>query len=99
MSGGGRYRLLSNLSGKEPCVSHVVLLGDSIFDNAAYVTAGAPDIVRQVRRRLPYGSKATLAAVDGSRMGDVGEQLRRLPADATHLIVSVGGNDALDSGG
>jgi lysophospholipase L1-like esterase len=78
-------------------VSHVVLLGDSIFDNAAYLTAGAPDVVRQVRQRLPYGSEATLAAVDGSRMRDVSEQLRRLPDDATHLVVSAGGNDALDS--
>jgi hypothetical protein len=75
----------------------VVLLGDSIFDNAAYVTAGAPDVVRQVRQRLPHGSKATLAAVDGSKMKDVREQLRYLPADATHLVVSAGGNDALDS--
>jgi lysophospholipase L1-like esterase len=78
-------------------VSHVVLLGDSIFDNAAYVAAGAPDVVRQLRQLLPYGSEATLAAVDGSRMGDVREQLRRLPPDATHLVVSAGGNDALDS--
>jgi lysophospholipase L1-like esterase len=78
-------------------VSHVVLLGDSIFDNAAYVTAGAPDVVRQVRKRLPHGSKATLAAVDGSKMKDVREQLWLLPADATHLVVSAGGNDALDS--
>jgi lysophospholipase L1-like esterase len=75
----------------------VVLLGDSIFDNAAYVTAGAPDVVRQVRQRLPHGSKATLAALDGSKMKDVSEQLRYLPADATHLVVSAGGNDALDS--
>jgi GDSL-like Lipase/Acylhydrolase family len=75
----------------------VVLLGDSIFDNAAYVTAGAPDVVRQVRNRLPHGSEATLAAVDGSKMRDVSEQLRYLPADATHLIVSAGGNDALDN--
>ncbi len=74
-----------------------MLLGDSIFDNAAYVTAGAPDVVRQVRQRLPYGSKATLAAVDGSKTRDVREQLRRLPADATHLVVSAGGNDALGS--
>jgi hypothetical protein len=79
-------------------VSHVVLLGDSIFDNGAYVAAGAPDVVRQVRRRSPPGSKATLLAVDGSTTGDVREQLRRLPADATHLVVSVGGNDALASG-
>jgi hypothetical protein len=78
-------------------VSHVVLLGDSVFDNAAYVMAGAPDVIRQVRQRLPYGSKATLAAVDGSKTRDVRAQLRYLPADATHLLVSAGGNDALSS--
>jgi GDSL-like Lipase/Acylhydrolase family len=77
-------------------VKHVVLLGDSIFDNAAYV-GGTPDVIRQVRQRLPPGSKATLEAVDGSATRDVREQLRRLPADATHLIVSAGGNDALGS--
>ena len=75
-------------------MNHVVLLGDSIFDNAAY-TGGAPDVVRQLRGRLPQGSKATLGAVDGGRIGDVRGQLRLLPADATHLILSVGGNDAL----
>jgi hypothetical protein len=46
---------------------------------------------------LPQGSKATLAAVDGSRIGNVRGQLRRVPADATHLVLSVGGNDALSS--
>ncbi len=78
-------------------MSHVVLLGDSIFDNAAYV-AGAPDVVRQVRQRLPQGTKATLAAVDGSKMEDVYQQLKRMPEDATHLVLSVGGNDALGRG-
>jgi lysophospholipase L1-like esterase len=77
-------------------VKHLVLLGDSIFDNAAYV-GNAPDVIRQVRRRLPEGSKATLRALDGSTTRDVPEQLRRLPTDATHLIVSAGGNDALGS--
>ena len=76
-------------------MSHVVLLGDSIFDNAAYLVAGEPDVVRQVRRRLPDGSQATLLAVDGDTMRGVHDQLRLLPPDATHLIVSVGGNDAL----
>jgi lysophospholipase L1-like esterase len=75
-------------------MNHVVLLGDSIFDNAAY-TEGAPDVVRQLRRRLPGGSKATLLAVDGGTTADVREQLGHLPADATHLVVSAGGNDAL----
>ena len=73
-----------------------MLLGDSIFDNAAYLMAGAPDVVQQVRQRLPYCWKAMLAAVDGSTTSDLREQLRRLPADATHLVVSVGGNDALE---
>ena len=82
--------------GNDVPVGHVVLLGDSIFDNAAYV-AGAPDVIRQVRKRLPQGSKATLVAVDGSKIGDVGRQLRRVPLDATHLVLSIGGNDALGS--
>lgn len=75
-------------------MSHLVLLGDSIFDNAAYV-AGGPDVVRQVRDRLPPGWTATLRAVDGSVTNGVERQLGRLPADAGYLVVSVGGNDAL----
>jgi lysophospholipase L1-like esterase len=73
---------------------HVVLLGDSIFDNAAY-TGGAPDVVQRLRRRLPEGWRATLGAVDGGTTEGVRDQVRRLPPDATHLIVSAGGNDAL----
>ena len=77
-------------------MKHVVLLGDSIFDNAPYI-GSAPDVVQQLRQRLPHGSKATLKAIDGSMVEDVSGQLRRLPKDATHLIVSAGGNDALGS--
>jgi hypothetical protein len=73
---------------------HIVLLGDSIFDNAAYVNGG-PDVVTQLRAILPTGWKATLKAVDGSRTIDVVHQLTRLSTDTTHLVVSVGGNDAL----
>ncbi len=75
-------------------MSHVVLLGDSIFDNAAYV-AGGPDVVAQLRERLPAGWSATLRAVDGAVIRNVSGQLSsRLPEDA-YLVVSVGGNDAL----
>lgn len=73
---------------------HVVLLGDSIFDNRSYVGNG-PDVVQQVRAELPRGWKATLLAVDGAVVAEVPAQLQRLPADATHLVLSVGGNDAL----
>jgi len=79
-------------------MGHVVLLGDSVFDNAAYV-AGGPDVVRQLRERLPAGWRATLNAVDGAVIGGVERQLGRLPPDASHLVVSVGGNDALGNAG
>jgi GDSL-like Lipase/Acylhydrolase family len=73
---------------------HVVLLGDSVFDNKAYV-AGGPDVVAQLRAQLPAGWRASLAAVDGAVTADVARQLDRVPHEATHLVVSVGGNDAL----
>jgi len=73
---------------------HVVLLGDSIFDNGAYV-AGGPDVAAQLAARLPPAWRVTLAAVDGAVIADVPRQLARVPADATHLVLSVGGNDAL----
>ena len=78
----------------EPAMKHVVLLGDSIFDNKAYV-GGGPDVIAQLAEDLPEGWKATLVAVDGSTTVDIEEQLGRLPKDATHLVVSSGGNDAL----
>ena len=77
-------------------MSHVVLLGDSIFDNRAYVLP-RPDVIHQLRARLPEGWKATLLAVDGHVTADVERQLGRIPRDASHLVVSVGGNDALGS--
>ncbi len=73
---------------------HVILLGDSVFDNGAYVQ-GAPSVIEQLRATLPEGWRASLLAVDGATTGDVRAQVKRLPADATHLVVSAGGNDAL----
>ena len=76
-------------------MGHVVLLGDSIFDNGAYVRRGEPDVVAQLRAKLPRDWKATLCAVDGDVTAGVVRQLNRAPSDATHLVVSVGGNDGL----
>ena len=76
-------------------MSHIVLLGDSIFDNRAYV-APEPHVIHQLRGRLGRDWTATLLAVDGHVTDDVRtRQLARLPQDATHLVISVGGNDAL----
>lgn len=86
------------MDGMRTEVNHVVLLGDSIFDNKRYVP-GAPDVVAQVREVLPAGNAATLLAIDGSVTTNVRAQLARMPADATHLVVSCGGNDALMQSG
>jgi lysophospholipase L1-like esterase len=77
-----------------PNSNHLVLLGDSIFDNAAYVPGG-PDVITQLRAKLPADWQATLQAVDGDIVQNIYDQLERLPAGATHLFVSIGGNDAL----
>jgi hypothetical protein len=77
-------------------VKHIVLLGDSVFDNAGYVGAG-PDVVRQLRDALPANSTADLLARDGAVIADISNQLARVPSNTTHVVVSVGGNDALRS--
>ncbi|MCE9525600.1 MAG: SGNH/GDSL hydrolase family protein [Planctomycetales bacterium] len=77
-------------------MSHVVLLGDSIFDNGFYVSRGS-SVIDQLQAKLPSGWKASLAAVDGAVASSVLRQLERIPADATHLVVSAGGNNALQN--
>lgn len=74
----------------------VVLLGDSVFDNAAYVGDG-PDVAAQLRAVLPSSSRVTLCAVDGTTTTDVGRQFDRVPSHATHLVLSLGGNDGLEN--
>jgi len=44
---------------------------------------------------LPSDWDATLLAVDGSTTDHVAGQLGRLPGQATHLVLSIGGNNAL----
>jgi hypothetical protein len=81
----------------EPWTSnHVVLLGDSIFDNGSYIN-GAPDVVAHLRQLLPPSHRATLCAVDGATTAGIAAQLLQVPASATDLIVSIGGNDALQN--
>ena len=80
-------------------MNHVVLLGDSVFDNGAYVKPGEPDVLAQVQSKLPKDWRATMNAVDGAVTTSVERQLARLPDDASHLILSIGGNDALGSSG
>jgi len=73
---------------------HIVLAGDSIFDNKPYVEQGdtVSDILKQ---KISLDHKLTLLAVDGHIASDVSKQLVNLPSDCTDLFISVGGNDAL----
>lgn len=73
---------------------HVALLGDSVFDNGRY-TGGEPDVLGHLRPVLPPSWTASLHARDGSVTYQLGEQLAELPAQASHLVVSIGGNDLL----
>lgn len=75
-------------------MKHVVLLGDSIFDNAAYVPGELP-VIAQLQALLPEGWQATLLAVDGDVTADVKAQYAKLPETTTAIVISCGGNDAL----
>lgn len=79
-------------------MAHIVLLGDSIFDNKSYVGLGK-DVVAHLRDAIPTDWRATLKAIDGSVAENVPDQIVDLPETATHLILSVGGNDALMNAG
>ena len=79
-------------------MKHLVLLGDSILDNGAYTGSG-PDVCSQLRAIVAPGDRVTLLAVDGDSTRHVPAQLQKLPPDATHLILSIGGNDALENAG
>ncbi len=78
-------------------MNHIVLLGDSIFDNAGYVhqDRGEEPVIDQLQARIQSGWTATLLAHDGDVACGVKRQLQRMPAGASHLVISVGGNDAL----
>ena len=78
-------------------MNHLTLLGDSIFDNAAYV-GGGPSVIGQVNGKLPEGWRATLAARDGSVITGVPAQLASV-AQPTVAALSIGGNDALGVSG
>ncbi len=76
-------------------MDHIVLMGDSILDNGAYVAGGDP-IIEQLRSRLPRGDRAELLAVDGSVVETMPKQIAKVPDDSSHLVISIGGNNALE---
>lgn len=75
-------------------MTHITLIGDSIFDNKAYVGRGR-SVIEHLQELKPEGWAATLRAVDGSVTGGVSKQVSQVPDETTHVFLSVGGNDAL----
>jgi hypothetical protein len=75
---------------------NIRLLGDSIFDNAAYVP-GEPPVAEQLQVKLKSRSiRVKLSAVDGAVTRNVLEnQLPDSAMDRELLVLSTGGNDAL----
>jgi lysophospholipase L1-like esterase len=75
-------------------MSRIILLGDSIIDNGAYVRKGEPDVTKQLQARLPRRT-VIMRAVDGAVAANVlASQVNGLES-SDHVILSVGGNDAL----
>jgi len=74
---------------------HIVLLGDSIFDNALYVEEHE-SVLDLIQNRIP-NAEVTLLALDGNITTDVYKQLKRFPSSASIVFLSCGGNDALQN--
>jgi hypothetical protein len=78
-------------------MAHVVLLGDSVFDNARYVARNM-EVQVQLRERLGAVHRVTLLAQDGAVLANVPAQLKgikALPRPPSHLVISAGGNNVL----
>lgn len=73
----------------------IALLGDSVFDNRAYVGTD-PDVVGHLRR-LASDWEFDLHAVDGNLVRHVTDQLTGVRSDVEFLVVSAGGNNAIDN--
>jgi len=72
---------------------HVILLGDSIFDNGVYVQPDGPPVIEQLQKKLSgwkeVKAQCTLLARDGNVIANIEKQASKIPKDATHLFVSI----------
>ena len=73
---------------------HICLMGDSIFDNDGYIP-GESGVIEQMRRSIPKNWTAFKVAVDGDCIEDIPNQLEKVPAQITDIVVSIGGNDLM----
>jgi len=75
---------------------NIYLLGDSVFDNGAYVEAGG-SLIEILHNE--FALEAKLLAVDGHKMEHLSGQVKKIDeaayGDDCRIFVSVGGNDIL----
>ena len=93
-----RVKKTTAITNHKEHMRNITLLGDSIFDNRAYVKGGKA-VIDHIYEQSGEDCRAALLAVDGSRVNDIHKQLKKVHKDTTHFVVSVGGNDALDEMG
>ena len=72
----------------------LVLMGDSTLANIAHT--GPPELLEQLREVLPADWSAHLCAIDGARIDDVFGQIPTVPEDASHILLSIGGNNCIE---
>ena len=73
---------------------HIVLAGDSIFDNGGYVP-GEPCVTDQLKTVVPNDWDVSRAAVDGDCIRHVRSRVSKMPKSTTYVVLSIGGNDVL----
>jgi hypothetical protein len=86
---------MGNLSSSLLQGVHLALLGDSTFDNKAY-TQDSPSVTEHL---IQLGNTVTLCAKDGALISALLPQSQTIPETATHLIISIGGNNGLSLSG
>mmetsp|Transcript_22019 Transcript_22019/g.51669 ORF Transcript_22019/g.51669 Transcript_22019/m.51669 type:complete len:321 (+) Transcript_22019:88-1050(+) len=91
----GNSPTLSPIIGLSLCSPvHIVLLGDSTLDNSRHVDVSIQKLLAAECSAM--GWECTFLAQDGANLDDVAmKQLGRIPDSATHVILSVSGNDLL----
>jgi len=79
----------------------IILLGDSIIDNKSYVSSRELDVTEHLKELCIGDLNSTVEnyAVDGDTMDDLerGQLGLNNLSDASHIVVSIGGNDLLNN--
>lgn len=76
-------------------MARVALLGDSVFDNGEYLEREEDSVPNQLSEVLGEGYRVDVPATDGHFVKDVPSQLDEVLDSVTHLVLSIGGDDAL----